>query len=231
STRTRSASLKIRARCRSGAAAKKRATTRTIPRGSRSETGSSAAEDASARVTSAVAPQPLELRLRHVAVQHERREPGAAEPPRPRAGRDEPMSDEPVVVDAELALHPSVFIDFGIERAMLERRQLAVRPLEVNHRAPPCECRFASILRHDAEPRRCIEYLLPLRAAERVSAGNACAIRGAGRDRCGGPPGPPTESGQRAAADAESASHLGDESTDVAAATRGASASRAGVPR
>src|SRR5690606_36354913 len=105
------------------------------PRGSRSATCSAAADRRSTirrLVELAAAPQPLELGARHVAVQHERREARAAEPARASGGRDQTVRDESVVVDPELALHPAVLVDLGVERAKLERRELAGGPLEIN---------------------------------------------------------------------------------------------------
>src|SRR5882672_378075 len=46
------------------------------------------------------------------------------------------MRDQTVVADAELALHPTIFVDFRVERARRQRRELARGPFEIDH----CAC-------------------------------------------------------------------------------------------
>src|SRR5688500_14489597 len=62
-------------------------------------------------------PQRLELGLRDIAVEHGERQTREAEPAGARIARHELMRDQPIVADAELTLHPTVLVDFGVQRA------------------------------------------------------------------------------------------------------------------
>src|SRR5690606_23336996 len=82
------------------------------------------------------------------------------------------MRDEPVVVDAELALDPAVLVDLGVESSVLERRQLARGPFEINHRARLCRLVVTKGMVRQTE-RRCRAArwrALPLRRSRTVAA-------------------------------------------------------------
>src|SRR5689334_18145128 len=70
-------------------------------------------------------PQRLEFGLRDVAVEHRKRQPGQAKPARSRIARNQLVGDQAVVADAELALHPAVFVDFRVERPRSQCGELA----------------------------------------------------------------------------------------------------------
>src|SRR5687768_11338317 len=76
-------------------------------------------------------PQRLELGLRHIAVEHRERQASETEPTGPRVARDQLMRYQTIVADAELSLHPAVFVHLGIQRARAQRRELARRPFQI----------------------------------------------------------------------------------------------------
>src|SRR5689334_6443916 len=82
-------------------------------------------------------PQRLELGLRNVAVEHRERQPREAEPAGARVRWNELVGDQAVVADAELALDPAVLVDLGVQRPSPQCRELARRPLQIEHSACP----------------------------------------------------------------------------------------------
>src|SRR5262245_10790325 len=80
-------------------------------------------------------PERLELRLGYVAGEHEQRQTGEPEPAGAAVRGDQLMRDQTVGAHTELALHPTVFVDFRVERARRQRRELARGPFEIDHSA------------------------------------------------------------------------------------------------